>query len=185
MAESGHRIDDLRQLVASGASWAATALAQLAGCTLAARAPRRAPLSGEAGPWEVGLFADVEGSVTGVIALLLTPHSRDTLVKTLLGSGEDDAEAAESALRELGNIVASQAVSAMAAELGERLLPSVPTLVLRDAEAALAARIRRRGGAGAALRFETLLQDASAGLRVLLVFVADAAPAAFDPAAGV
>jgi hypothetical protein len=75
--------------------------------------------------------------------------------------------------------VASQVVSAMASELGTRLLPSVPTLVARDAESALAARVRRRGGAG--LRFETLLQDAGAGLRALLVFVADELPGAFDP----
>jgi chemotaxis protein CheY-P-specific phosphatase CheC len=183
MVETGHRVDALRELVASGASWAATALAQLAGCSLAARSPRRAPSGREAGPWEVGLFADVQGPVSGVIALLLTPHTRDSLVKTLLGSGDEDAEAAESALRELGNIVASQVVSAMASELGVRLLPSVPTLVARGAEIALAARVRRRGGE--ALRFETLLQDAGAGLRALLVFVADALPDSFDPDGGV
>jgi CheY-specific phosphatase CheX len=179
MAGTGHRIDELRDLVAGGAAWAATALGQLAGCSLAARSPRRAPAETEAGPWEVGLFVDVQGPLSGLIALLLTPDTRDGLVKSLLGSGEADPEAAESALRELGNIVASQVVSAMASELGTRLLPSVPTLVARDAESALAARVRRRGGEG--LRFETLLQDAGAGLRALLVFVADELPGAFDP----
>ena len=179
MAGTGHGMDALRELVASGAAWAATALAQLAGCSLAARSPRRASGPAQAGPWEVGLFVDVQGPLSGLVALLLTPDTRDGLVKSLLGSGETDPEAAESALRELGNIVASQVVSAMASELGARMLPSVPTLVARDAEAALAARVRRRGGRG--LRFETLLQDAGAGLRALLVFVADGLPEAFDP----
>lgn len=175
MAASRADQERLAALVETGANRAASALEQLAGCQLATRSPRlgHAAAPTEVGPWEIGLLVEVEGELAGVVGLLLTPATRDVLVKTLLGAGEETSEWGESALRELGNIVASQAVSAMANRLGQRLLPSVPILASRNAEGALAALIRRRGAAPDAARFESLLQDPAAGLCALLVFAPD------------
>ena len=78
---------------------------------------------------------------------------------------------AASALREAGNIVASQAVSALADHLGARIAISVPTLVEDDADAVLAGMNARRGGVAA----ESELGDAEAGGAARLVFAPDAA----------
>jgi chemotaxis protein CheY-P-specific phosphatase CheC len=171
-------LEAARGLVGEAADWAAGALEQLAGCRLPVRECRvtRADGPAQPGPWEVGLFVELHGGVGGLVGLLLTGDTRDALVKALLGTGTrpEPADAAESALRELGNIVASQAISALAAGLGQRLLPSVPTLVARAAESALVAAIRRRTVGPGSLRFECLLRDPRTGLRALLVVAPDA-----------
>jgi len=53
-----------------------------------------------------------------------------------------DSGAVESALRELGNIVASHTMSAIADRLGGRILLSVPLLVMEDADTAFASMFR-------------------------------------------
>jgi hypothetical protein len=71
---------------------------------------------------------------------------------------------------ELGNIVASQTMSAIADRLGGRILLSVPLLVMEDADTAFASMIRDRG----ADRFvECELTDSVREIRVRLVFVPD------------
>jgi chemotaxis protein CheY-P-specific phosphatase CheC len=175
MQNSPSGLEAARALVGSAADWAAVALEQLVGCRLPVRECRVSRAEGPTppGPWEVGLLVEVQGAVGGLVALLLTRDTRDALLKTLLGDGEEPPDAAESALRELGNIVASQAISAMAAGLRGRLLPSVPTLASRNAESALAAALRRRGIGSSSLRFESLLRDPRTGLRALLVVAPD------------
>lgn len=167
---------DLPGLAALAARRAAGALERLAGCRLGAREPRPGrSLSLELGPWETGLFVEVEGRLGGVVGLLLSPGTGGALSKALLHDGDEAGDRAESALRELGNIVASQAVSALADALGRRLLPSVPILASRGAEAALAALIRRRGAPPGGERLECLLEDRVSGVRVLFVLAVDGA----------
>ena len=175
MTRGGPR--ELERLAGLAAARATSALGQLAGCRLAAREPRPGRiLSGGFGPWETGLFVEVGGALSGVVGLLLSPGARPALTKALLRDGDEVGDRAESALRELGNIVASQAISALADELGRRLLPSVPILASRGAEAALAALVRRRGAPPGGERIECLLEDRASGLRVLLVLALDGAP---------
>jgi chemotaxis protein CheY-P-specific phosphatase CheC len=164
-------------LAASGADWAASALEQVVGRSVASRSPvfREAPGSSETGPWRTALFFETEAALPGLVALLLTPASRDLLLRTLLGGHTaPDPRTRRSALCELGNIVASQTVSAMANELGATVLLSVPELSDGDVESDLAAALAaRRGGAGCA-RIESALCDSRGEVRALLVIAPDA-----------
>lgn len=172
--EPAATLEGLIELCAAGAGWAATALEQLVGHSVASRTPVLCDkeVSEETGPWRTALFFETEGALPGLVILLLDPASRDLLLRTLLGSGDDpDPETRASALRELGNIVASQTVSAMANRLGATVLLSVPRLVDGDVEADLAARLEQRGSRG---RLESLLTDARGSLRGLLVIAPDA-----------
>jgi chemotaxis protein CheY-P-specific phosphatase CheC len=194
MSERSHAIgsgdlDRVRELTSIGAGHAAGVLAAMLGrpCTMCVPSVARlgAPpvaIGMEAVAVEaasrrpsVGVLFDVEGPLAGVVGLLITADACDRLVQRLLGrhEGVPRGHAAESALREMGNILVSHVVSAMADTLGVALLPSVPHLALEDAWGALAARVGLRGSAGSSLRFETEISDAQGELRARLVFVPD------------
>ena len=180
-------LDRVRELTNIGAGHAATALAELVGRPCRMRVPTvrllRAEAAGSAfvassrdderGP-PCGVFFEVEGGVAGVIALLFPALARDLLLRALAGDALSPA-AAESALREVGNILISHAVSAMADTLGRRVLPSIPVLAMEDASAVLASLVALRGVGENALRIETEISDAEGEYRGLLVFVPDAA----------
>jgi chemotaxis protein CheC len=179
-------LDRVRELTNIGAGHAATAFAQLVGRPCRMRVPTvrllRAEAAGSAfvatprdderGPL-CGVFFEVEGGLGGVIALLFPAASRDLLLRTLAGAAAS-AEAAASALREVGNILISHAVSAMADTLGSRVLPSIPVLAMDDAASVLASLVALRGVGETALRIETEISDAEGEYRGLLVFVPDA-----------
>jgi chemotaxis protein CheC len=179
-------LDHVRELTNIGAGHAATAFAQLVGRPCRMRVPTvrllRADAAGSAfvatprdderGPL-CGVFFEVEGGLGGVIALLFPAASRDLLLRTLAGAAAS-AEAAASALREVGNILISHAVSAMADTLGSRVLPSIPVLAMDDAASVLASLVALRGVGETALRIETEISDAEGEYRGLLVFVPDA-----------
>ena len=179
-------LDRVRELTNIGAGHAATAFAQLVGRPCRMRVPTvrllRADAAGSAfvatprdderGPL-CGVFFEVEGGLGGVIALLFPAASRDLLLRTLAGAAAS-AEAAASALREVGNILISHAVSAMADTLGSRVLPSIPVLAMDDAASVLASLVALRGVGETALRIETEISDAEGEYRGLLVFVPDA-----------
>jgi chemotaxis protein CheC len=170
-------IDRLCELANIGAGWAATALAQLVGHTVMNSVPRLrvTPLSSERGPWRTGLVFETEGPLRGVLALFLTPKSVDGLVRLLLGDDREDAQGmVESALREFGNIVASQTVSAIADTIGGRILLSVPVFVEHGAESALGALASDRSEGAPWPSIECVLSDTRGVVRALLVFVPDA-----------
>ncbi len=79
----------------------------------------------------------------------------------------------ESALRELGNIVASHTMSAIADRLGGRILLSVPLLVMEDADTAFASVLRERGAEHCV---ECELTDSARDIHARLVFVPDTKP---------
>ena len=181
MSERGETLEEvaerLRELASLGAVWAATATEQLLGRTVLTHAPT---VHGgldlvPSGEWSTGLLFTTHGDFPGLVGVFVTPSTRCNVVRLLLGSppGEPDAAAVESALREFGNIVVSQTLSAIANATGGRIEPSVPELVMENAAAVLATRLpsRRRGYPG--LLVGTELFDRQGDLRALLVFAPD------------
>lgn len=137
-------LDRLTELANIGAGRAADAFAQIVGCTMWIGVP--AVRVGEPfispGACAVsrasGIFFQLDGCLDALIGILFSEATTENLARKLLGieEGELEPEMTESALMEVGNILASHIASAVADTLGERLLPSVPTLVLHDVEEA-------------------------------------------------
>ena len=176
---SDAEIDRLRELTSIGAGHAADALALLTGRTCEMRVPHvRSTAVDE--PDLTGLLFEVSGGTGGVLALFFPPATRERLLEHLLGAERSQAD---SALREVGNILASHAVDAVAAMVGEVMLPSPPQLAATDAPGALAHLLARRHGGTPPLRIETEIVDRAGELRGIFVFVPDA-PAIVAPAVG-
>jgi chemotaxis protein CheC len=170
--------DRLRELASIGSGHAATSLARLVRRTIRMRVPvvrgrSTRPLAHELRAWDTGIFFEIEGGPGGVLAVLFPAAGRDALLRALLGpdrtGGASIGAEGESALREVGNILASSVVSAIADTIAARVLISVPVLALAGASGVLAAILAARG-AGDALRIETEIGDGE-DLRVLVTFV--------------
>jgi chemotaxis protein CheY-P-specific phosphatase CheC len=164
-------LDRLRELSHIGASWAANALARLTDRTILTRVP---VLHGperfrQRGDWDTGIFCDIEGDLSGVIAIFLSAATRDAVVDLLCGMTNPPREIAASALSEFGNILASQTASAIANTLGGRILPSLPELVLSDAEEALRVRLSPRHRPPPPIYIESELFDRQGRFRALHV----------------
>jgi chemotaxis protein CheY-P-specific phosphatase CheC len=167
---ASRELDRLSELAALGGALAGAALGDLFGIEVTASAPRLLePLAAtQAGRWDTGIVFDVDGDVAGLLAIVLSESQCERAVERLLGCSEVSADRVESALRELGNIIASHTVSAIADARSATVLLSVPTLALHDAGAVLGALIAERQ---AALRFEIDLAGADGSEEALLVFV--------------
>lgn len=158
--------DRMRELGGIGAGHAANSLARLLGRTVRMRPPHLAAQRRATGAWplarfEVGVFFEIDGGPGGMLAVLFPAASRDVMLRALVGDPpsdeKEDADAAsrsahaalaESALREVGNILASSVVSAIADTVGARILPSLPNLALEGAGRRLEALARKRSEAG-------------------------------------
>ncbi|MDX1648369.1 MAG: chemotaxis protein CheC [Myxococcota bacterium] len=134
-----------------------------------------------------GVFFEVEGGPGGVMALFFTPESANSVLEQLTGrpAKELDADTVDSALREVGNILSSHVVSAVADHIGAVVLPSVPMLATGDAPAAFASLVAMRALDHPALRIEIEIADGLRELRSLLVFVPDRIAEAIAPDPGV
>jgi chemotaxis protein CheC len=176
-------VDRACELTSVGAGHAAGALATLLARPFEMRVPSArvveagavdtdlaAQLGGDPRAWS-GVLFDVHGGLGGTLALLLPPVAREALLAILLGENAGIEPQAESALREVGNIVASHAVSAMGALLGTSVLPSPPQLEAEGAASALAAAVAARAGEGSVLRIAVELRDRADALPMLLVYV--------------
>lgn len=174
-------IDRLRELGSIGAGHAATSFARLVGRTIRMSPPtvrgrgsRR--IADELTAWDTGIFFAIEGGPGGLLAVMFPAKARDAMLGLLLGERVPGAEPRplgpdeESALREVGNILASSVVSAIADTLGARVLPSLPVLALEGASAVLGTLLAARGD-GDALLIETEIHDPADELRGLVVFV--------------
>jgi len=126
----------------------------------------------------LGIVFELQGDVSGLIALLLSERACGQLLDTLCPGVDPASDRAASALREAGNIVASQAASAVADELGARIAISVPTLLGEEADAVLRRMIARRGGVAA----QSGLGDAAGRGQARLVFAPDAQDVPDGPA---
>lgn len=165
-------IDRLCELAAVGAGPTGAALGRLLGEPMASRTPRVCD-AGDATRFDggcTGIVFDAEGDMSGRVAIVLRESERQAAVARMLGRPDPDAGVAESALRELGNILASQTVSAIADSLGATIMLSVPMLVTESAGDRLSALLAERG---AKMRIETEFADATGARRALLVFVPD------------
>ena len=167
-------VDSLREIAGIGSTSAALALARFLGRPILPRPPttRDADDWSAPGDWETCIVVEAEGDLTGLVALLIPSGARDTIVSRLLGDAFEASpdEDAASALREFGNILASQMVSAIANAFDGRILLSVPDL-LTDADApALGERVAARLPR---ICIETELHDADGVVYALLVLIPD------------
>jgi chemotaxis protein CheY-P-specific phosphatase CheC len=170
---SESEVDRLRELAHIGASWAAGAFARLVERTILTRVPvvygpERFRRRGE---WETGILCDLGGDLSGLVAILMSSRTRESVTRLLCGVDEPPREIAASALTEFGNILVSQTASAVADTLGGRILPSLPELVFSDAETALQVRMSPRRCPDALLYIESELFDRAGEFRALHVMV--------------
>ena len=167
-------IDRLARLAHAGAVQAAEALAQLVGHAVSAEPPIVSSTTGaEPGrmpeaPAErdsTGVFFEFEGCLEAIVGILFPGESSDRLVRRIVGieHGELEVPIVESALMEVGNILASHVASAIADQLASRLLPSIPSLAMDDAEEAFDAFAESLVGAEA-LRIESRLRGPDGSL---------------------
>ena len=168
-----HDIARLAELAHVGAIQAASAFAQLVGQPITAVAPivsDAGPSSGVGDPQATGVFFELEGCLDAIVGIVFPGRASETLVRQIVGieSGELDSTIVESALMEVGNILASHVASAIADHLGERLLPSIPSLSAANAENELEAFIERVVGE-CAPRIESGLANKDGGLCGYLV----------------
>jgi len=171
---SRDEIDRLCELASVGAGMAAMALGQILGRTVYNRAPgvHGADDPADAPAWCTGIVFEAEGDLTGLVALVLPAEERDRTVEQMVGQADPGRELAESALRELGNIIASHTVSAIADSLDATILLSVPTLAMQDAGIVLRSLISQ---SGAVVRIETELCGPDGAVNAILVLAPDPA----------
>jgi chemotaxis protein CheC len=129
------QLDALRELANIGAGNASTALSEMIGQSIDLTVPEAAVLpmgyAVEAlGPPEAeitGIVLGVHGDMPSTVVMLLTPHDADA-VCGLLGL-EPGSEMMESALGEIGNIVGTSYLNALAGMVGMALDPTPPATV--------------------------------------------------------
>ena len=114
----------------------------------------------------------MDGCLDALVGILFPGAASEALVRRIVGidTGQLEAPLIESALMEVGNILASHVASAIADTLHSRLLPSIPSLAMEDGESAFSAYVEDRVGA-VALRIESRLRDESGELHGRLVLV--------------
>jgi len=171
------RVSELKEASSLGAS---AAFEQFAGATLVADKPVLRDVAEPLQPelWRTGIFFEFHGELAGNIAILLSRPTCDAVAGVLEGvmNGAPNAEARDSIVLELGNVVASQIVSTIADRLSGRIVLSIPHMVADGAERELAWRVRHGAlpGAEAGLaRIDTEFVDAPGRLRALVVLVPD------------
>jgi chemotaxis protein CheY-P-specific phosphatase CheC len=171
------------ELASIGAGHAAGALATLLGRPFVMGVPEArmlAPdefaaalgtrLGGAESEW-TGVLFDVSGGPGGTLALFIAPPARSALLGALLGTRAHDPAHTESALCEVGNLVASHALSAIADLLHTPVLPSPPQYHAAEGPRAFARALQARDRAARLLRIEVELSDRVGELRALLVWV--------------
>ncbi len=166
----------LRALAQVGAGRAARALSDLLGPVWKTRTQvvgSTLTLEGVDDATLVVIF-EMEGAVGGLVGIFLPPAARDRVVSALVPEEENEQSVIESALREAANIVASQAVSAIADFLGDRITLSIPVLVQEQAAPAFAQRLAERSSRRLEMSTESELRDPEAALHALLVLSPDA-----------
>jgi chemotaxis protein CheY-P-specific phosphatase CheC len=172
--ENEQEQERLYELTSLGASHASTAFSMLLDRAMAPSAPEFREVGEYCSDdsWSTGVIFQADGELSGLVAILILGDSRGAVEERLIRF-EDVGEAhksVESALRELGNIVASHTMSAIADRLGGRILLSVPVLVMDAADEAFASMLRERSTERCV---ECELTDSAREIRVRLVFAPD------------
>ena len=170
-----HDLDALVALAEAGANQAAEAFAQLVGQEIEALPPivvEEGATAGASDPESTGVFFELDGCLDAIIGIVFPGRASETLVRRIVGieTGPLEAPIIESALMEVGNILASHVASAIADRMGERLLPSIPSLAMAHAQVELEAFIERVVGPDAP-RIETGLANDAGTVNGYLVLV--------------
>jgi len=156
-----------RELARLCAAAAAASFGALLGRGFRACEPSLVQTAAAAGA-DTGIVFEVEGRVSGLVALLFSPSGRDSVCARL---GAADVTQRRSALREVGNIVVSRALSTVADRLDSRVTLSVPVLLSGDAGRTLGRLLARRGDSVVST---TELRADGGEPNALLVFAQDA-----------
>ncbi len=134
------QLDALMEISNIGVGHAATAFSQLLGTSVHIQVPQVAVVDISDVPDElggaersvVGLFLKILGDASGNILLIFPTESAHKMVSLLLNQDPDecdmDSELAVSALKEVGNILASAYLSALGSMLSLSLIPSTPNI---------------------------------------------------------
>jgi chemotaxis protein CheC len=128
------QLDALRELANIAAGTAATALSQMLGREVGLSVPRVLALSlvdaveacGSPDESITSVVIPLEGDIAGVVLLLISTEGADALCR-LLGV-EAGSEIGDSALREIGNILGTSCLNALASMTGLNLGPRPPHL---------------------------------------------------------
>jgi chemotaxis protein CheC len=128
------QLDALRELANIASGNAATALAQMLGREVELNVPRVLALSladavdacGSPDEATTSVVIPLDGDIDGVVLLLIDPQGAEALCR-LLGVDAWD-EIGESALREIGNILGTSCLNALASMTGLHLEPRPPHL---------------------------------------------------------
>lgn len=174
-------VDRFVELASVGAKQAASAFAQLVGRPILSEAPVvvQGDIEAEShssdvddSSWSTGVFFELDGCVDALVGILFPGAASEKLVRCIVGieSGELAPQVIESALMEVGNILASHVASAIADTMKSRLLPSIPALAMDNAEEALRSFIEDAVGRDG-LRIESSLSDEIGELRGRLVLI--------------
>jgi len=126
------QLDALRELANIGSGTASTALSTMLGRSVDISVPnaRALPFADAveaAGPQEqdvTGIVLGIVGDMNGTVLLLVPPADADAMCR-MLGVEPDD-EYALSALGEIGNVVGTSYINALAAMTGMRIEPTPP-----------------------------------------------------------
>ncbi len=172
-------LDKLGELTNIGAGHAATACSNLTGRTIWMGVPRvrKVEPPSPTHEWTTGVIFELEGYLSAILGILFQAGASEDLVRRVVGmdEGELAPHVIESALMEVGNILASHVASAIADAVGQRLLPAIPTLAMNHAEGEMAALLEHRS-ARHDVRIECELLD-DAGKHVGLVVLLPEGPA--------
>lgn len=133
-------IDALKEICNIGMGHAATALNQMIGRSVNLDVPEAGLVAYDdipdllGGPDAIvaGIYLKIWGDINGNMLLVFSKNATDALCELLTGSGADPdlnlSEMHSSALREIGNILASSYLGALERLLGKTLIPSIPTV---------------------------------------------------------
>jgi chemotaxis protein CheC len=174
------QLDALRELANIGSGTAGTALSSMLGRSVDISVPNALVLpfaeaveaTGPAEAEVTGIVLGVVGEMAGTVLLLVPPEDARTLCG-MLGL-EADSEYAESALGEIGNVVGTSYINALAAMTGLQVEPTPPSTAT-DMLAAIVETVLAGHAVGgdAALLLDSKLQVEGEDCSISFVLVPD------------
>lgn len=130
-------LDALREIINIGGSHAATSLAELTGQRIEMNIPDIKILTYQqifddyidANVEVYTIYNQIEHDLDGAFLLVVSHETSKLLVQLMLGRKPDNQELAESALSELGNIIANSFLKAMGEMMGLQIQARLPIVV--------------------------------------------------------
>jgi len=175
------QLDALRELANIGSGNAATALSQMLGEDVELQVPRALALpladavdaAGEADAVVAGVVLTIVGRLDAIVLLLIPQADAEILCR--LNGVEVGTEVGDSALAEIGNILGTSYLNALASMTGLELLPSPPQLctdLLAAIVASLLAQTAVETDTALLLDSELRLADQACSLSFMLITTA-------------